>query len=899
MSQNHNTEHTHQSKGQDFLSRYFEFPNSKQYDQLTRKETLSLVGGQPFRIATCGLGARGRLAYTSGIAQDLADLWRGRPVNKEPRTHDYYEQQYEDEGPGAAFQRRSKAALNTGINGPIPMDTTGLTPAQRETVNSITDLASHYSKLLMTNPNESLTTLAEENISTALLFAQASRTGTLDTSIACGPRDLVGKALEIMTNEARRLAEEHLPWLTVNFHFGVQVMDINLDNPQKPILEIQYRKTGETKILPAYDLVIKSTGTTWELPVRDAAVAKNAFTDIPDSEALGNYLAERQSLDENGQIKPNTRILIGGSGLSAFDSVGILLTRTGIVTLDPSTSDGFRIDAEQASKYPGLITFFNRSQGNIVASRHALTASMPEDAALFTPEMILAQQLQKGQDPLQVYLEKARLLTAVYLNKLPKDVEPSVRTNEQFTLMAEENERLSSDPTAFTEPKMLRAAILSFFFSIALGSDPAEKNARLKQEYPSLVRTGYDAARSTVFNATHPTEGSPENSAKHVEAFRTFMRHNAAAPFPIHHLLTSIYRLGVIAWEEGAYSQLSWSETQEKFTLNNTSAELLIAPRLITPRADELSAKIRTKTLKPAVGEQVYDKGRFFRSVSGKPVHIIELGIPGHGSLNEDKLFLNAQWWETNCYSSAHQLMPTLSTTIHILENMFARQIPNPVDRLMDLYRQTLPPRSEFDEQVEALRKPFEDSHAIMAVADLAAKAYPAGDTFSSKMKKVTDEDARETIVSKVRGMGQVQEAAVQAYEIAMEKIKFEPFSLEGFEATTADFTATQIKEMKRIQDKELRDEYESNLNLSSVITSTTSGTNSMALKFLVVFFGLFLLSQMFTVYGTVTSVIWLAYRVVWLCMLNWLFWGALCFSFGFSRALVSFLLWIGKHLLF
>jgi hypothetical protein len=201
--------------------------------------------------------------------------------------------------------------------------------------------------------------------------------------------------------------------LTINFHFGVQVIDINLDNPQKPVLEIQYRKNGKTEILPAYDLMIKSTGTTWEAPIQDADIVRNAFTGIPDSEALGIYLDERQSLKENGQIKPNTRILIRGSGLSAFDSVGILLTRTGLVKLDPSTSDGFSIDEEQASKYPSLITFFNRSQGNIVASRHANTASMPEDAALFTPEIILSQQLQKEQDPLQVYLEKARLLTAV------------------------------------------------------------------------------------------------------------------------------------------------------------------------------------------------------------------------------------------------------------------------------------------------------------------------------------------------------------------------------------------------------------------------------------------------------------------------------------------------------
>jgi hypothetical protein len=86
-----------------------------------------------------------------------------------------------------------------------------------------------------------------------------------------------------------------------------------------------------------------------------------------------------------------------------------------------------------------------------VASRHNDTASMPEDAALFTPEIILSHQLQKDQDPCQVYLEKARLLTALYFKKLPKDIKPKLETIEQFEIMAEENEKLTADHTAVTE----------------------------------------------------------------------------------------------------------------------------------------------------------------------------------------------------------------------------------------------------------------------------------------------------------------------------------------------------------------------------------------------------------------------------------------------------------------
>jgi hypothetical protein len=239
--------------------------------------------------------------------------------------------------------------------------------------------------------------------------------------------------------------------------------------------------------LTAYDLVVKSTGTTWEIPVK-GDVEQRAFTGVPSSEALWSYLDERKSMREDGSIKPGTKVLIGGTSLSAFDPVGILLARTGMVKVDPSISVGFSIDEERAREYPGLITFFNRAEGEVVASRHATSEIMPEEAAFFTPEMVLSQQLQKGQDPFQVYLEKARLLTAVYLKKPPKDIEPKNKTPGHFARMAKKNQKLADDPETVTEASLLGAACRSRFFFNMLRSSPGKKRAEIERDYSLMIR---------------------------------------------------------------------------------------------------------------------------------------------------------------------------------------------------------------------------------------------------------------------------------------------------------------------------------------------------------------------------------------------------------------------------
>jgi hypothetical protein len=138
----------------------------------------------------------------------------------------------------------SKAALATGVDAPITLDMAGLTIDQRKTLTRISDAAGHYTDLTMTDPKKTLEALERENVSTAIVFARASRSGTLDTSIVCSPRNLVGEALKLMTNEAMELAETHLPWLKVNFRFDVQVIDIDLKIPQTPILTILHQKDG-------------------------------------------------------------------------------------------------------------------------------------------------------------------------------------------------------------------------------------------------------------------------------------------------------------------------------------------------------------------------------------------------------------------------------------------------------------------------------------------------------------------------------------------------------------------------------------------------------------------------------------------------------------------------------
>lgn len=516
----------------------------------------------------------------------------------------------------------SLAGLNTGIDWDVPMtgarpDMEGIAKEQSDTIIRLLDLAGRYAEIMMADPKKTLEALQSENIATALLFIRNSATGKLDTSSACGPRNVVGQALEDMTRDTMALAKVHLPWLKVNFYFSTKVIDINLENPRKPVLTVHSLNDDRRKTLEPYDLVFKSTGTTWAIPIK-GEVAKKSYTGVPNSEALWDYLHGRQTVLKDGTIRPGTKILIGGASLSAFDPVGILLTKTGIVKFGTSSPDGYWIDEKRASQYPGLITFFNRPPGEFVRPRHTEVPSIiPEEASLFTPDMILSQQLHKFNDPFQVYIEKARLLNAVHFKKLPKDIEPHVSTPEQFAHMAEENKKFTESPDATTETGMMRAAAISFLIFSALGSNmPAlgAKVAELEQRYPLLVRNAYDSVCSSRFSSTHRIEGSREESANHTAAHRFMMSFIASSPVPIYNLITRLYHLGVIGWEFGQYEQVAWSPEEQRFVLNDLRAHGLIAARILTADTDDISKRVLAQAKKQSPGEPIYSKGRFPRA---------------------------------------------------------------------------------------------------------------------------------------------------------------------------------------------------------------------------------------------------------------------------------------------
>lgn len=147
--------------------------------------------------------------------------------------------------------------------------------------------------------------------------------------------------------------------------------------------------------------------------------------------------------------------------------------------------------------------------------------------------------------------------------------------------------------------------------------------------------------------------------------------------------------------------------------------------------------------------------------------------------------------------------MPLVSKTFRMLEKMFARNISYPVDDLMELYRQTLPPASRFDKQAEALRKSFEESQRLLRFADLVAKVYPNGEEFSVKMKQGQENQARNAMLVEMRAMGGVAKKACDVYLAALTDIKYQPYRLEEFEETTPDFSAVRLKKMAEIHDVE------------------------------------------------------------------------------------------------
>jgi hypothetical protein len=102
--------------------------------------------------------------------------------------------------------------------------------------------------------------------------------------------------------------------------------------------------------------------------------------------------------------------------------------------------------------------------------------------------MILANQIDVYKDQFPIFYEWARICTATKLGKLPQEIEPERATAEQLAAMVNENERLAADPSTPTETALVCACILSYLFTLAMGSNQKAVREDIARKYPLLVR---------------------------------------------------------------------------------------------------------------------------------------------------------------------------------------------------------------------------------------------------------------------------------------------------------------------------------------------------------------------------------------------------------------------------
>ncbi|KAF3910236.1 hypothetical protein ABW21_db0203658 [Orbilia brochopaga] len=751
---------------------------------------------KPTRLAVCGFGVRGRLFHNIYIAEQLALLWSGRPIDKKPRIHDYYDMQFEEEGPGTAFQMNSSAALNTGLDEKISINTEGLTAEQSTIIHRIVNVSPRYAELALENQEELTHRLLKENTLTAALFCDAVKSGKIDTSVACGPRDLAGRALEAMTREASELARKYLPWLKISIRHGVRAIDVDLRVPTRPLLTVEDLRTGSIETGIQYDLIIKTTGMTSGIPV-SGDMKQNAYTGIPRSDSVAEYLDRHDILDDEGTIIPGKKIFIGGAGLSAYDFMGIVLARTKILKFDP-ISKQVVIDEEVAEKYRGLITIFNRTDGMLSPPRHNTATITNQSSEFITPDMLLSMQLRKGCSFYPMFVEICRILTAITCDKLPSQIEPMVSTIDQLDQYALENERIAGNAHAITEVGLFRRWLSSCAFSLTTSSTPEQERAELKQKYPLLLRDIWQSWRSMSYSATHSIGEAADSNLRHRTARRAFLYQITAVPWQIHVLVTRLYKLGVIDWTQGSYDSMRWSPDEKQFMLSGLTADGLIAPRVFSPTFDKLAARIISQTRKPRAGEKVYQKGRFPLSRrSGEYAHVMELGLPGHGTLDE-KMLRNQQWFDTNSYHAACQMMPIIVGTASLIESMTLSGVPQPVSEIVKYYRASLPDPRAFEQQVDRIESSYNQLVQLIKFSRLIEKSYP--DRFVDKMRCIKSYRKRQEIFVEIKRKGdKIAREALAEYFDELDIERFIPITLEGFEDGTPDFTSDQMERMRAL----------------------------------------------------------------------------------------------------
>ncbi|KAG7089464.1 hypothetical protein E1B28_011149 [Marasmius oreades] len=714
-----------------------------------------------------------------------------------------YEMQSQDEGgSGNSFQTNCDGALNTGLPGQVKLPTVTLNEMLCDPdipdvtrLTNLTNLAQCVTDGLDVSQHKE--DLKEQNPAALAMFIEAIRKAEVDTSLAFTTRGTVGKIHHLKIQDALDYIQENMKdMITIEYFFNYEVVGLVSTNPQKPQLEV--RRVGSSKSrLVEFDFVHLSNGTPWKSPVPDKLPGLPVYSGIPNHYDIRHFLENCQLL-ENGKIRPGARIGITGMSLSAYDFVPLILNCTSII--EPSETEGYRINEEEAAKYAGLLTFVSNS-GDPAPPRHTHPKHFAVVRPILTTEEVHTMLLQKGFEWLSFWKLFFHANVARSLGKLPRDLQSQHDMAPKDRMIDYARQTEAHFNGQVTEVGLLRTGYWLIYGGQGFEVDPDKAEDALVKKAPlsRRERSGNLLRRAALSEVTKLDYVKAGHSNKEFfDEYHTMHFTISGSPARIHHLISRMFELGVATHVSGKFEDIARGES----IASGHQVDALFAPKSLDRKCDKVFRSLEGQVKVVVDGQPEYGKGRFLKALDGSFVHAMDMGMGGHGtrvklpgSSGTDESIVGMRWLDTATLEAAAKSAATVAPMTVLLSSIAAQQGigKDPVDRLLQYYRKCLPSDEDFAKETAQFKPVWREINEKHAFLQLCQEVTCNGDEYLDYSEKVFDRESREKVVS---DLAKRHVTAVKNYHDAIVCIQdFDPPSVEEFYIERfVDFSPSEVE---------------------------------------------------------------------------------------------------------
>jgi hypothetical protein len=533
---------------------------------------------------------------------------------------------------------------------------------------------------------------------------------------------------------------------------------IDLSDPSKPKLQLSDARTGASKGQLDANTVRLNTGTTLTPPISDAAVISHSFTSAMDAQAVKSFLAGKDLLDDNGMLKPDAKIALGGSGLSAYDQLLALNPVMKLFERDESAPLGYKVSEQAQQRYQGSITFVSNTEGKWIPPRHAHGPAWTQDTeplgnAQEQHAMFLHQQgqevfkawgvltgasvaLAQGTVPKAVHqqgMSTAQLLAAQHAS----NVKASTKLVEARELHGDAK-TAAIDQSTHTLEGARRQASLSTVLGLGMAREPSATAADMARLAPNTFagREGYLMHRAQAKAVTEPgTPTSGDNKALLERFGAETMQDVTSSPMHVQDTVPQLMAAGIANYQAASYGNFKADGAAKPLSLTahdgrRTEFDAFIVSSTFNLGAEPVLRSVGTqaKPAHPAVPHhpevtshrRIVDKDNQATAVEDFSLHGKGAKVPGTGNTS------NAFAFDVNNRESAVHVAPALALRRMAHEHLRAAGFDNPAQLVDELYKKHLTSDDEHNHEAAGFAKHFDAG--MVKAESLKAAAVAAGD---------------------------------------------------------------------------------------------------------------------------------------------------------------------------